>query len=69
MDLYEARAKRRKTQWDLRKLTGINQSKLSLIENGYIEPSEEEKAMIAKTLGFSVGEIEWPPGETYNRRL
>ncbi len=50
----------RKTQWDLKVLTGIHQSKLSLIERGYIEPTKREKALIAKALGFSANEIDWP---------
>ena len=63
MDLFEARIKRRKTQWDLRRPTGISQSKISLIERGYIVPADKEKEMIAKALGFKVGEIEWPEDE------
>jgi transcriptional regulator with XRE-family HTH domain len=59
MNLREARFKRQKTQWDLRKETGIHQSKLSLIERGYIPPSEEEKKKIAEALGLSEGEIKW----------
>jgi len=60
MNLFEARAKKRKTQWDLRKETGIHQSKISLIEHGYVEPSETEKIAIANALGFRVDEIDWP---------
>jgi len=59
MDLVEARAKRRKTQWDLRRVTGIHQSKISLIERGYVDASEEEKKKIAAALEFSVAEIDW----------
>jgi DNA-binding XRE family transcriptional regulator len=59
MNLFEARAKKRKTQWDLRQETGIHQSKISLIEHGYVEPSEKEKAAIAKALGLSVADIDW----------
>ena len=69
MNLVEARIRKRKTQWDLRKITGINQTKVSLIENGYVEPTEKEKVMIAEALGFNVGEIEWPSGEISNLRL
>lgn len=43
MDLFEARAKKRKTQWDLRAKTGISQSKISLAERGYIKLSKQEK--------------------------
>jgi len=36
MDLVEAKVKKRKTQWDIRKQTGIHQSKIGLIERGYV---------------------------------
>jgi transcriptional regulator with XRE-family HTH domain len=60
MDLLEARFKRRKTQWDVSKTAGISQSKMSLLERGYIIPTDKEKELIAKALGFRVSEIEWP---------
>ena len=60
MDLATARATKKKTQWDLRKATGIHQSKISLIEHGYIIPNDEEKAAIADALAVSVNEIDWP---------
>lgn len=62
MDLVEARARRRKTQWDLRRTTGIHQSKISLIERGYVDASEEEKEKIAAALEFGVAEINWDSG-------
>ena len=62
MDLITLRAKLRKTQWDLKLLTGIHQSKLSLIERGYIEPSEQEKDLIARAIGLSADEIDWTTG-------
>ena len=57
MNLNEARARKRFTQWDIRKATGIHQTKVSLIERGYVEPSEAEKAAIAGALGVDVNEI------------
>jgi hypothetical protein len=66
MDLSTVRAIKKKTQWDLRKATGINQSKISLIEHGYIIPSDEEKSAIAGALGVAVNEIQWP-GENLNQ--
>ena len=66
MDLVTARAIKKKTQWDLRKATGINQSKISLIEHGYIIPNDEERVAIAGALGVSVQEIQWPE-ETFNQ--
>jgi DNA-binding XRE family transcriptional regulator len=65
MDIIEARARKRKNQWDVRLSTGIHQSRISLIENGYVEPTDKEKALIAKALGFDVDEIEW----TKSRRV
>ena len=59
MDLVEARARKRVTQWDIRNRTGICQTKISLIERGHVTPSDEEKALIAKTLGFHVDDIDW----------
>ena len=40
--------------YDLHILTGIHQSKLSLIENGFITPSEEEKAKIETALNTKI---------------
>jgi predicted transcriptional regulator len=60
MELTIARALKKKTQWDLRKETGISQSKISLIECGYIAPTDSEKALIANVLGLQANEIEWP---------
>jgi transcriptional regulator with XRE-family HTH domain len=48
---------KRISQFELRRLTGIHQSKISLIENGLIEAIEDEKQKLAKALGASVTEI------------
>jgi transcriptional regulator with XRE-family HTH domain len=45
-------------QKDLEKRTGIIQSRISLIEHGYLEPNEERKKL-AKALRVQVGDI-WP---------
>jgi len=66
MDLFDARMKKRITQWDLKKLIGVHQSKISLIERGYIIPTDKEKELIAKALGFRVSEIEWPVEQNGN---
>lgn len=66
MELATVRAIKKKTQWDLKRATGIHQSKISLIEHGYVIPSDEEKATIAEALDVAVGEISWP-GETLNQ--
>ncbi len=64
MTLEEARFHRRLTQLDLRLRTGIHQSKISLIENGYACPRQDEKERIAKALGVKVDQIEWPQSLT-----
>ena len=51
MDLKTLRTSKRITQWDLRNKTGISQTKICLIERGYIEPRTEEKKKIATALG------------------
>lgn len=45
------------TQYQIEKLTGINQSKISLIEAGYRGPTAEEKKKIAKVLKTEVQEL------------
>jgi len=45
------------TQYQVEKLTGINQSKLSLIEAGYREPTAEEKKKIARVLRTEAQEL------------
>ncbi len=61
MNLREARFKKNLTQWDIVLPSGIPQSKFSLIERGFIEPSEEEKRQIAKILKVKPKEINWSP--------
>ena len=55
--LRETRVVKRVTQFQLRIATGIHQSKISMIENGLIQPREDEKKRLAKALGVQVGEI------------
>jgi transcriptional regulator with XRE-family HTH domain len=55
--LRETRVVRRVTQFQLRLITGIHQSKLSMIENGLIEPREDERQKIAKALHVKLEEI------------
>jgi transcriptional regulator with XRE-family HTH domain len=50
--LREARFKKRKSQIQLFKETGIWPSRISYIENGYMRPHEEEEIRISNTLGF-----------------
>jgi transcriptional regulator with XRE-family HTH domain len=51
------RAEKRITQFQLRLMTGIHQSKLSMAENDLIELANQEKAKIAKALDVNVNEI------------
>ncbi len=51
------RAIKRITQFKLSLKSGILQSRLSLMENGLIEPREEEKEKLAKALEVSAEEI------------
>ena len=59
MNLLEARFRKRLTQYDLVKLTGVHQSRVSLIERGYSSPTRKEKFAIAKALGVDPHEINW----------
>ena len=45
------------TQWDLSRLTSISQTRLSLIERRYIEPSIKEKTKIVEALGVKINDI------------
>ena len=51
--LREARFKKRKSQLQLFKQTGIWPSKISYIENGYWNPSAKEKKKLARALGVT----------------
>ena len=62
MTLREARFHKGLNQWDISVKTGIPQSKLSLIERGYVKPKEHEKKKIAKALSCKVVDI-FPDGE------
>jgi len=53
----ETRVVKRVSQFQLRLATGIHQSKISMIENGLIDPREDEKEKLAKALGVAVKEI------------
>jgi transcriptional regulator with XRE-family HTH domain len=55
--LRETKVVKRITQFQLRIATGIHQSKISMIENGLVDPREDEKEKLAKALGVAVKEI------------
>ena len=60
MNLREARFIKRLNQWDLTKKTGIHQSVISLIENGYKIPTDLQKQKISNALNMNISVIEWP---------
>jgi len=55
--LKEVRFFKKVSQWQLRVFTGLSQSKISLIEMGYVIPSKEEKSKISRALGVTPAEI------------
>ena len=55
--LREVRVLRRISQFQLRIYTGIHQSKISLIENGLIEPKPDERKRLSRALGVKPEEI------------
>lgn len=57
MDLREKRFHKRFSQYDITIKTGIQQSRLSLIERGYVTPKEVEKKAIATALNCKLEEI------------
>ena len=57
MTLREIRFYRGFSQYDITLRTGIPQSKISLIERGYVQPGDDEKERIAKALKCRVGEV------------
>ena len=55
--LYETRVLKRVSQYVIALKTGIQQSRISLIQNGLVMPREEEKKKIAKALGVKVQDL------------
>lgn len=59
MVLKEIRFKKRISQWELSRIAGVHQSRISLVENSF--PARElEKKKIAAALGVAVNSIDWP---------
>ena len=56
MDMRVTRVLTNIKQLQLQKLTGINQARISAIENGHVVPTVLEMEKIEKTLG---GPIDW----------
>ncbi len=55
--LKEVRFFAKKSQDQLHIETGLSQSKICRIENGFIQPSREEQRIIARVLRKSIKEI------------
>ena len=55
--LKAMRALRGKTQYDIQRETNICQSRISLIECGYVRPGKEEAAAFAHALSCKPGEL------------
>ena len=55
--LRETRVVKKISQFQLRVLTGIHQSKISMIENGLIQPRDDEREKLARALGARVEEL------------
>ncbi len=55
--LREVRVVKRISQFQLRVLTGVHQSKISMIENGLVQPREDEKERLARALGMREEDI------------
>jgi len=55
--LYERRVLRRVSQYVIALKTGIQQSKISLIENELVAPRDEEKHKIARALNLKMEEV------------
>ena len=55
--LRETRVVKKISQFQLRVLTGIHQSKISMIENGLIPPRNDEAEKLARALGARVEEL------------
>jgi len=56
--LKAVRALKSLSQWELAKITGIPNYRLSLIENGRIQPTEEEFSQIIDGLGVTEKELQ-----------
>ena len=55
--LRETRVVKKISQFQLRVLTGIHQSKISMIENGLIPPRNDEAEKLARALGVRVEDL------------
>ena len=66
MSLRTVRFFKKMSQWDIAKITGIPQSKVSLIERGYIKPKEQEIEKFVKALNCEREELIIEPDQKSN---
>ncbi len=66
--LRETRVIRRISQFQLRLLTSIHQTRISMIENNLVQPREDEMTRLAQALGVRVEDIFPNPNEGGERR-
>jgi transcriptional regulator with XRE-family HTH domain len=57
--LREIRFRKRISQWELSRISGVHQSRISLIENGH-SPKSDERERLVKQLKINISDIEWP---------
>lgn len=55
--LRDTRVLKRISQMQLRQMSGVNQTKISWIENGFIKPKPEEEVKLARALGVKPEEL------------
>jgi len=59
-DLKTIRFEKNVTQAMLQRDSGVNQSRISMIERKLVDPTYVEKIKIATALGMLIDEIAWP---------
>ncbi len=59
MNLKTARVLSGQTQYDVRLKTGIHQSKISMIERGYIQPKKDEIKILADAVSVKPEELDF----------
>ncbi len=57
MNLRIARTRKRMSQYELSFKTGISQARISLMENGFRQPTKEQAEKIVKVLKANIEEI------------
>ena len=59
MTLRQAREKKGFNQHDIFLLTGISQTRLSLLERGYYKPRLDEMRLLCEALGVNASDLEF----------